>query len=107
MIILHLAGAFDPTQALRRWARIDPAPRVLIPLMDWSRGTGMNRRETIIALVALGAASLAAQAQQASRIVRIGYVAGDLRRGARHLFEAFLQGMRELGYVEGRSLVIE
>ena len=49
---------------------------------------------------------LAAEAQQAAKVPRIGYVATDLRSSA-HLREAFLQGLRDLGYVEGRNVVIE
>ena len=66
----------------------------------------MNRRETIIALVALGAVPLAAEAQQAAKVPRIGFLAGSLAGGP-HLPEAFRQGLRALGYVEGRNVVIE
>ena len=66
----------------------------------------MNRRETIIALVALGAVPLAAEAQEAAKIARIGYLAGNLA-ATPHLPEALRQGLRDLGYVEGRNLVIE
>jgi len=52
------------------------------------------------------AAPLAAEAQQAAKIPRIGYLAGDLAGGP-HLPEAFRQGLRDLGYVEGRNVVIE
>jgi putative ABC transport system substrate-binding protein len=67
----------------------------------------MNTRESIIALVALGAVSRAAEAQQVTRVARIGYLGSDLTRGPRHLVEAFGQGLRQLGYVEGRNVVIE
>jgi putative ABC transport system substrate-binding protein len=66
----------------------------------------MNRRETIIALAALGAVPRAAGAQQAAKVHRIGLLAGTLAVGARTV-EAFRQGLRDLGYVEGRNLVIE
>jgi putative ABC transport system substrate-binding protein len=46
------------------------------------------------------------EAQQAAKFPRIGYLVLNLA-GARHLTEAFLQGLRDLGYVEGRNLVIE
>jgi len=52
------------------------------------------------------AAPLAAEAQQAAKIARIGYLAGSLA-GNPHLPEAFRQGLRDLGYVEGRTVVIE
>jgi putative ABC transport system substrate-binding protein len=52
------------------------------------------------------AAPLAAEAQQAAKIVRIGYLALDLTL-SRHLQESFRQGLRDLGYIEGRNVVIE
>jgi len=66
----------------------------------------MNRRESIIALVALGAVPLAAEAQQAAKVARIGYLSPNLAASP-HLRDAFLQGLRDLGYVEGRNVVIE
>jgi len=50
---------------------------------------------------------LAVEAQPVSaRVPRIGFLA--LNPGANpHLREAFLQGLRDLGYVEGRTIVIE
>ena len=38
----------------------------------------MNRRESIIALVALGAVPLAAEAQQVAKVARIGYLSNGL-----------------------------
>jgi putative ABC transport system substrate-binding protein len=52
------------------------------------------------------AAPLAAEAQQAARVTQIGFL--TLNSGANpHLGEAFRQGLRDLGYVEGRNVVIE
>ena len=51
------------------------------------------------------AAPLAAEAQQATKIARIGYLAASLADP--HLPEAFRQGLRDLGYGEGRNVVIE
>ena len=66
----------------------------------------MNRRESIVALVALGAVPFAAKAQPAAKVPRIGFLSGN-RATTPHLHEAFLQGLRDLGYVEGRNVVIE
>jgi ABC-type uncharacterized transport system substrate-binding protein len=67
----------------------------------------MNRRRFLVtSLVGALAAPLVAEAQQAAKIARIGWL-GDKPAGNPHLREAFLQGLRDLGYVEGRNLVIE
>src|SRR5262245_49442827 len=49
---------------------------------------------------------VAAEAQQAAKVARIGYLAGSVAAGP-HLPEAFRQGLRDLGYVDGRNVVIE
>jgi putative tryptophan/tyrosine transport system substrate-binding protein len=65
-------------------------------------------RRTFLALVSgsLLAAPLAAEAQQAAKVARIGYLSPN-QATSPHLREAFRQGLRDLGYVEGRNLVIE
>ncbi len=50
---------------------------------------------------------LAIEAQPAAKSARIGYLATDLVAGDPRTLEAFLQGLRDLGYVEGRNLLIE
>jgi ABC-type uncharacterized transport system substrate-binding protein len=51
-------------------------------------------------------APFAGEAQQAANVARIGYLSTN--HGANpHLREAFLQGLRDLGYVEGGNVVIE
>ena len=66
----------------------------------------VQRRQFLIAAGALLVTPLAAEAQQATKVARLGYLAAD-RTANPHLQEAFRQGLRELGYVEGRNLVIE
>jgi putative ABC transport system substrate-binding protein len=68
----------------------------------------MTTRRAFIGRVALGllAAPLAADAQQAGSVARIGYLSPHLAASP-HLPEAFRQGLRDLGYVEGRNVVIE
>ena len=48
-----------------------------------------------------------ADAQQPKKIAKIGYLLPSTPAGAAHLLEAFRQGLRELGYVEGKTLVLE
>src|SRR2546426_1231822 len=57
-------------------------------------------------ILSLVLAPLAAEAQQAAKVPRIGYLVVD-QAASPHLREAFLQELRDLGYVEGRDLVIE
>jgi putative ABC transport system substrate-binding protein len=67
----------------------------------------MDRRTFLAGTGAvLLAAPLAAEAQQAAKIARIGYL-GNNPAATPHLQEAFRQGLCDLGYVEGRNLVIE
>ena len=58
------------------------------------------------AVLLLLAAPLAAGAQPAAKVPRVGYLTGNLATGL-HLQEAFRQGLRDLGYIEGRDVVIE
>ena len=49
-----------------------------------------------------------AEAQQPAKVPRIGYLTADSRSASAHVrAEAFRQGLRELGYVEEKSIVIE
>jgi ABC-type uncharacterized transport system substrate-binding protein len=69
-------------------------------------------RRTIGLLVTLALAilvtPLAADAQQATTVHRIGrLIAGNPPTGPDPSLEAFRQGLRDLGYVEGQNLVIE
>jgi putative ABC transport system substrate-binding protein len=64
-----------------------------------------RRRFLLTSLVGAFAAPRAADAQQAAKIARVGWLARtDVNPALR---EAFLQGLRDLGYVEGRNIVIE
>lgn len=67
----------------------------------------MRRRE-FIALVG-GAATwpVAARAQQPERMRRVGYLFSFTPAEGQHLWEACRQGLRELGYVEGKNIAIE
>jgi putative ABC transport system substrate-binding protein len=80
----------------------------------YEKGFLMNRRDTILALLALGAgaaaAPLAAFAQMPTKVRRIGFLTPRSRPSPPDhdaFSDAFTQGMRELGYVEGKNLVIE
>src|SRR5688572_32039947 len=48
-----------------------------------------------------------AEAQQPAKVPRIGYLSGASLSAIRERIEAFRQGLRDLGYVEGKNIVIE
>jgi ABC-type uncharacterized transport system substrate-binding protein len=62
---------------------------------------------SILVAVVLLVLGVRAEAQQPKKVPRIGYVAGASRSTISARIEAFRQGMRELGYVEGKNIVIE
>jgi putative ABC transport system substrate-binding protein len=68
----------------------------------------MDRRRFVGILAgSLLAAPLAAEAQQPAKVPRIGWLSIASREGVSHLLEAFSQGLRDLGYVEGQTIAIE
>src|SRR5262249_55264552 len=68
----------------------------------------MKRKITVITLCAmLLALCTTALAQQAKKIPRIGILPPGPISERVHLWDAFRQGLRELGYVEGKNINIE
>ena len=68
----------------------------------------MKRREFMALLGGAAAWPLAARGQQPAKVPRIGYLSpGSASAGLLSRDEAFRQGLRDLGYVEGRNIVIE
>jgi putative ABC transport system substrate-binding protein len=67
----------------------------------------MDRRAFIATAAALLAAPLAVEAQQAGRVYRIGYLSYSSSAVNPHLLEAFREGLRELGWVEGQNITID
>ena len=72
----------------------------------------MRRREFITLLSGLAvawplAAPVATQAQHAGKVYRIGYLSYSSSAANPHLHEAFRQGLRELGWVEGQNIIID
>lgn len=65
----------------------------------------MNRRETVLALMALGATPLASVAQQPGKVWRIGLLSVNSRTPV--YIGSLQQGFRDLGYVEGRNISID
>jgi len=68
----------------------------------------MKKKVIGLALAALlFALSLPAAAQQPTKVPRIGYLTGASLSSMSARIESFRQGLRELGYAEGKNIVIE
>ena len=62
-----------------------------------------RRRFLLTALAGALAAPLAVEAQQTGKVPSVGILGG----GPSPSMEAFRQGLRDLGYVEGRNILLE
>src|SRR5215472_17411482 len=77
-----------------------------------TEGARVRRREFITLLGGAGAGwPLAARAQQPAKVHRVGFIGGGTPAAAGWgkvgLSGSFVQALRELGYVEGKNLVLE
>src|SRR5690349_6689170 len=68
--------------------------------------THIGRREAIAALGGAAAWPITARAQQPAKRPLIAWLSGGERTASWGFVEAFLQGMREYGYVEGDNFDI-
>jgi len=74
--------------------------------MDQGTEKGMKKKITVLTLCALlFAFCFSAGAQQPKKIPRIGYLAFRANPGLGE--KAFLEGLQDLGYVEGKTIAIE
>ncbi len=69
----------------------------------------MRRRDFITALAGAALCPIAARAQQPKKIARIGFLAtGSLESPEqRKILNAFYQGLREHGYIDGQNVLVE
>ena len=84
--------------------------RVSGSLSGNSKSKIQNRKRlalSVIAFVIVAACGPMAQAQQTGKVPRIGYLFNTTPSAAAFRVEAFRQGLRELGYAEGKNIVIE
>jgi len=84
--------------------------------LRWLDSSSDNRKSKIQNLKSAGFLAIGvtfamcgavAQAQQPGKVLRIGYLAGTGPDAQSARIQAFRQGLRELGYVEGKNFVIE
>ena len=83
--------------------------------MNHQRNDHWSRREFLstvglagtAALLGLQRELLAAEAQQTGKVHRIGVLVTTSRSAQAGNIKAFQQGLRELGYIEGKNIIIE
>src|SRR5262245_46203600 len=61
----------------------------------------------LVLLLAIAAAGPPSDAQQATRVPKIGFLSTTTQATVAPFLVAFRQGLRELGYVEGKTVLIE
>jgi putative ABC transport system substrate-binding protein len=66
-----------------------------------------SRRAFLLATIAVTVAPLAAAAQPLTKVPRVGFFTTGSPASSAHLLEGFKQGLRELGYEDGRSVRLE
>jgi putative ABC transport system substrate-binding protein len=69
----------------------------------------MNRRESVIAVIALGAAAVSIKSfgQQQGKVWRVGFLSLSSASESAQNTAAFLKALGELGYIESKNLVVE
>ena len=69
----------------------------------------MRRRDFIAAFAGAAVCSIGARAQQPKKVARIGFLAtGPLEAPeTRTILNAFYQGLREHGYIDGENVIVE
>jgi len=67
-----------------------------------------DRRQFLVAsALAIAGATRARAAQSPAKTFRIGHLSGSGEAGSKTNTDAFKQGMRELGYIEGENWIFE
>jgi ABC-type uncharacterized transport system substrate-binding protein len=77
--------------------------------VNYNHATSIMKRRAFLALVpgSLLAAPLTAEGQQAGKVWRVGLLSSASASAAVARTDAFKDGLRELGYIEGQNLAIE
>jgi putative ABC transport system substrate-binding protein len=65
------------------------------------------RRKVVLAAAALLAVPLASFAQKQSKVWRIGFLTNGTVTSSQGQLDAFVRGLRELGYTDGKNVILE
>src|SRR5260370_40241266 len=79
----------------------------LLRVQSWRRRSDrMRRRAFLLSLVATPLGAPAASAEPSSKIPRVG-ILSLAENEADSRWKAFREGLHELGYIEGRNIILE
>ena len=67
----------------------------------------MSTVSRLFAVIVLLATPLAAEAQQAGKVYRVGYLSAASRETSEPVYQAFLRGLMGRGWIEGPHLTVE
>jgi len=79
----------------------------LVPQTGGISGNDIGRRKLIVALVTAAAWPLAARGQKQTAVPVIGFLSSQSPAPFASLTAAFLQGLKEAGFVDGKNVAIE
>ena len=105
MISRNSARARDTTLSTAR--ATSPSPLRFMATPPYLRTVDVRWSILVALVVGILAAPLATDAQQPSRVPRIGYLEFGTAAPGTSFLEAFRQGLRDLGWVEGQNIAIE
>src|SRR4029453_4625503 len=103
-VVSHPNGRRHRQRGPRLWVYLPNCPWAWPLIVDEGR---VRRREFITLFCSAAAWPIRAAAQTQSGMPRVGYVAASAPTAAPHIFEAFRQRLRELGYVEGQTIAVD
>src|SRR5262245_26721489 len=89
------------------WANFRESTISCVGMMRRGRMKSVFEQILIYLAAVLFLTSASVDAQQPVKVPRVGYLSGGSLSDLVGRIEAFRQGLRELGYVEGKSIVVE
>src|SRR5262245_62000818 len=98
------AGDRRAMWACRKTGPLEPSKARLLDCVHYAMSRSLAGLVLLLVIATVGPPIYA---QQTSRIPKIGYLATPSQVSSAHLIAAFKQGLRELGYIEGKTVLVE
>jgi putative tryptophan/tyrosine transport system substrate-binding protein len=92
---------------MKQFSILDPSALLRTGFGFWIRRSQTKKAFCLVLGAMLLAICLPADAQQQAKVPRIGYLRQGSPTSAKFEDDAFRQGLREFGYIEGKNILIE